>query len=188
MFALICFNCPQIHLVLLCQNWGRGDPATNRGVGSGRWPMKVVLECIMGKHADRKASRGPAHDEASLCFRLCYYPLLYLQLIKVHFVKYNYHSMMSFCTEEKVVLPFPDRGKHAHVSMVLGWASLSRDTAPREGQDWGCSLLEKVTDESSGLAHQLSRLQCLSRMGGHINTEQGHDQGHLVAIVSFEVF
>lgn len=135
MLALICFNCPQIHLVLLCQNWGRGDPATNRGVGSGRWPMKVVLECIMGKHADRKASRGPAHDEASLCFRLCYYPLLYLQLIKVHFVKYNYHSMMCLLYRRESGAPLPwQRQTLAHVSMVLGWASLPRDTAPTEGQ------------------------------------------------------
>lgn len=75
--------------------------------------MKVVLECIMGKHADRKASRGPAHDEASLCFRLCYYPLLYLQPIKVHFVKYNLSLYdVPSIQKRKVVLPFPDRGKH----------------------------------------------------------------------------
>ena len=72
-----------------------GDTATRTGVGSGRWPMEVVLE----HHGQAQTGKPPGSlltDEASLCFRLGYYPLLYLHLIKVHLVKYNYPSMICF--------------------------------------------------------------------------------------------
>jgi hypothetical protein len=57
--------------------------------------MEVVLE----HHGQAQTGKPPGSlltDEASLCFRLGYYPLLYLHLIKVHLVKYNYPSMICF--------------------------------------------------------------------------------------------
>lgn len=163
---MICFNRPQIHLVLKYQSWGRGS-SYQQGLGSGRWPMKMVLE----HHGQAQTGKPPGSlltDEASLCFRLGHYPLLYLHLIKVHFVKYNYYSMICLLYKKrKWVLPPPEgRRALAHVNTVLGWAGLPRVCEVR----WVCTLLlrerpyctlarvARWSDHSSGYAHQLSRL------------------------------
>lgn len=70
--------------------------------------MEVVLE----HHGQAQTGKPPGSlltDEASLCFRLGYYPLLYLHLIKVHFVKYNYQSMICLLYKKrKWVLSSPE--------------------------------------------------------------------------------
>lgn len=113
-------NLPPNKFGTIISKFGAGDPATSRGVGSGRWPMKVVLEHL-GPAQTGKPPGSLLTDEASLCFRLGYYPLLYLHLIKVHFVKYNYHSMICLLYKKrKWVLPSPEGKALAHVNMVLG--------------------------------------------------------------------
>lgn len=67
---------------------------------------------VLEHHGQAQTGKPPGSlltDEASLCFRLGHYPLLYLHLIKVHFVKYNYYSMICLLYKKrKWVLPSPE--------------------------------------------------------------------------------
>lgn len=105
-------------------------PTGEWGQGGDQWRW-----CWSVSRASTQTEKPPGSlltGEASLCVRLGYYPSLYLHLIKVHFVKYNIHSMMCLLYKEKVGAPSPDsRGTLAHVNTGLGWASLSGDTVIR---------------------------------------------------------
>lgn len=89
-FILICFNHPEMHLVLLNQKTG-WHPATIRAMGSERWLMRVELDSIMGKRADRKPPG--ACSWMGLPSVSGYVTILYLP-DKSAFVKYNYRSMI----------------------------------------------------------------------------------------------
>lgn len=74
--------------------------------------MKVEQSITGGRAQTGQPPGSLLTDEASLCFRPGYYPLLYLHLIKVRFVKYNYHSMICLLYKKRKWVPPLLKGKH----------------------------------------------------------------------------
>lgn len=127
---------------------GGGDPATNSGMGSGRWPMKAVLEHITGKARRRESLLG-ACSLVRLPFVSDYATTLSIFASdKSAFCEIQLSLWYAFDTKrESGCPPLLTEGKAlAHVNTVLGWASLSRDTVT-SGVRW--TLLPTENDNAA---------------------------------------